>query len=81
MGRVGPVRSGPRPLTIPAIADADGLAGVSMQRMAEALGVTKMVLYRYVSIKWLLRASGALLATSALDWRHLLDDQRLPVRI
>jgi AcrR family transcriptional regulator len=50
---------GPRPsLTIPAIADAtvriadaDGLAGVSMQRVAEALGVTKMALYRYVAGK------------------------------
>jgi AcrR family transcriptional regulator len=50
---------GPRPsLTIPAIAeatvriaDADGLAHVSMQRVAESLGVTKMALYRYVTGK------------------------------
>jgi AcrR family transcriptional regulator len=34
-----------------AIADADGLAAVSMQRVAEALGVTKMALYRYVAGK------------------------------
>ena len=30
------------------IADADGLAAVTMQRVAEQLGVTKMALYRYV---------------------------------
>jgi AcrR family transcriptional regulator len=33
------------------IADADGLDAVSMQRVAEGLGVTKMALYRYVSGK------------------------------
>lgn len=51
-----PPRRGPRPtLTLEAItragitaADADGLAAVTMQRVAEALGVTKMALYRYV---------------------------------
>lgn len=50
---------GPRPsLSIAAIAeatisiaDADGLAAVSMQRVAETLGVTKMALYRYVTGK------------------------------
>lgn len=50
---------GPRPsLSISAIADAtvriadaDGLDAVSMQRVAEAFGVTKMALYRYVSGK------------------------------
>ncbi|WP_258025459.1 TetR/AcrR family transcriptional regulator, partial [Streptomyces bambusae] len=31
-----------------AIADAEGLAGVSMQRVAGELGVTKMALYRYL---------------------------------
>ena len=31
-----------------AVADADGLTAVTMQRVAEALGVTKMALYRYV---------------------------------
>lgn len=30
------------------VADADGLAAVSMQRVATELGVTKMALYRYV---------------------------------
>lgn len=47
---------GPRPtLDLPRIAragieiaDAEGLADVSMQRVAERLGVTKMALYRYV---------------------------------
>lgn len=33
------------------IADADGLAAVSMQRVAEDLGATKMSLYRHVSDK------------------------------
>jgi AcrR family transcriptional regulator len=33
------------------IADTDGLAAVSMQRVAEALDVTKMALYRYVTGK------------------------------
>jgi AcrR family transcriptional regulator len=49
-------RRGPRPtLTLTAIAhaaieiaDADGLAAVTMQRVAELVGVTKMALYRYV---------------------------------
>jgi AcrR family transcriptional regulator len=50
---------GPRPsLSIAAIADAtvriadaDGLESVSMQRVAETFGVTKMALYRYVTGK------------------------------
>lgn len=49
-------RRGPRPaFTLEeiaragiAIADTDGLAAVTMQRVAGALGVTKMALYRYV---------------------------------
>jgi AcrR family transcriptional regulator len=49
-------RRGPRPtLTLDAItraaieiADAGGLAAVTMQRIAEVAGVTKMALYRYV---------------------------------
>ncbi|NUT33528.1 MAG: TetR/AcrR family transcriptional regulator [Hamadaea sp.] len=49
-------KRGPRPtLTVEAIAgagiviaDAEGLAAVTMQRVAERLGVTKMALYRYV---------------------------------
>lgn len=51
-----PPRRGPRPtLTLDAIAqvgieiaDAEGLGAVTMQRVAERLGVTKMALYRYV---------------------------------
>lgn len=54
-GPVGP-RRGPKPAlsletiagTGIGIADADGLGAVTMQRVAEALGVTKMALYRYV---------------------------------
>jgi AcrR family transcriptional regulator len=58
--RPAPVgRRGPRPgLTLAgiaeaaiALADADGLAAVSMARVAERLGVTTMALYRYVSSK------------------------------
>jgi AcrR family transcriptional regulator len=49
-------RRGPRPgLTLEAIAragievaDADGIAAVTMQRVAERLGMTKMALYRYL---------------------------------
>jgi AcrR family transcriptional regulator len=52
-------RRGPRPaLTVDAvvraaieIADAEGLAGVSMSRVAERLGFTTMSLYRYVRNK------------------------------
>ena len=51
-----PPSRGPRPgLTVAGIAgaaveiaDADGLEALSMQRVAAALGVTKMALYRYV---------------------------------
>ena len=58
-GTPSPPSRGPRPsLSLAAIAaatigiaDADGLAAVSMQRVAEALGVTKMALYRYVTGK------------------------------
>lgn len=54
-----PVRRGPRPgLTVEgivaaaiALADAEGLSAVSMARVAEALGVTTMALYRYVGGK------------------------------
>jgi AcrR family transcriptional regulator len=51
-----PTRPGPKAMLTPeqiartaiAIADADGLAGVSMSRVAEGLGFTTMALYRYV---------------------------------
>lgn len=54
-----PARRGPRPgLTVEgivaaavALADAEGLSAVSMARVAEALGVTTMALYRYVGGK------------------------------
>lgn len=83
-----PPRRGPRPtLTLEAItgagiasADADGLAAVTMQRVAEAVGVTKMALYRYVPGKAELVA---LMLDSALgappdlrsgaSWRETLD--------
>jgi AcrR family transcriptional regulator len=58
-GRTDGVRPGPRPaLTVAdlaaagtAIADAEGLAAVSMSRVAKALGYTTMSLYRYVESK------------------------------
>ena len=34
-----------------AVADAEGIEGASMQRVADDLGVTKMSLYRYVAGK------------------------------
>ncbi|WP_152232373.1 TetR/AcrR family transcriptional regulator [Georgenia ruanii] len=56
---VGRPRRGPRPgLSVEAItraaieiADGEGLAAVSMARVAKALGVTTMALYRYVASK------------------------------
>ncbi|WP_241825145.1 TetR/AcrR family transcriptional regulator [Micromonospora sp. CB01531] len=82
-------RRGPRPtLTLDAIArsgiaiaDADGLDGLTMQRVAESLDVTKMALYRYVPGKAELVA---LMLETAMgepppprtgaDWRGQLDD-------
>jgi AcrR family transcriptional regulator len=82
-------RRGPKPtLNLEAIAqagigiaDADGLSAVTMQRVAAAVGVTKMALYRYVPGKAELvalmidigigeapRSGGA-----AGDWRPRLD--------
>ena len=57
--REEPAKRGPRPgLTLDAvadaaiaIADAEGLAAVSMSRVAKALGYTTMSLYRYVDSK------------------------------
>lgn len=82
-------RRGPRPtLTLEAIAragieiaDADGLAAVTMQRVAAALGVTKMALYRYVPGKAELVAlmtdvgigSPPAAATEPAPWRDRLD--------
>src|SRR6266540_3558611 len=44
-----PPSRGPKPAI--EIADADGVAAVSMQRVASRLGFTKMALYRYVADK------------------------------
>lgn len=63
------------------IADADGLAAVTMQRVAERLGVTKMALYRYVPGKVELVAlmidlgvgEPPALAEVAGGWRPKLD--------
>jgi len=82
-------RRGPRPtLTLAAIAragiaiaDAEGLDGLTMQRVAESLDVTKMALYRYVPGKAELVA---LMLEAAMGepppppagagWRGQLDD-------
>jgi AcrR family transcriptional regulator len=56
--RAGPARGRRPSLTLDRIAaatveiaDAEGLPAVSMQRVAERLGVTKMALYRYLTAK------------------------------
>ncbi|QWF82152.1 TetR/AcrR family transcriptional regulator [Amycolatopsis sp. CA-230715] len=86
----GPKR-GPRPtLTLDAIAgagieiaDADGLAAVTMQRVADALGVTKMALYRYVPGKDELvalmvdKGIGAPPGNDAEGWRARLTEWAL----
>ncbi|GAA4580110.1 TetR/AcrR family transcriptional regulator [Micromonospora coerulea] len=82
-------RRGPRPtLTLAAIAgagiaiaDADGLEGLTMQRVAESLDVTKMALYRYVPGK--AELVGLMIETAVGEppappqgagWRDQLDD-------
>jgi AcrR family transcriptional regulator len=80
-------RRGPRPaFTLAdiaragiAIADTDGLAAVTMQRVADQLGVTKMALYRYVPGKaelvalMLDRGLDGPPALDGHDWRAALD--------
>jgi len=78
-GERGGPRRGPRPtLTVGdlarvgiELADAEGLAAVTMQRVAEALGVTKMATYRYVPGKDELVA---LMADTAIGEPPSLDD-------
>ncbi|UQU67016.1 TetR/AcrR family transcriptional regulator C-terminal domain-containing protein [Couchioplanes caeruleus] len=86
-GRARPTR-GPKPaLTLEgiadagiAVADAEGLAAVSMQRVAADLGYTKMSLYRYVPGKAELvavmveRAIGEPPTLSASGWRAALEE-------
>ncbi|GAA0511209.1 TetR family transcriptional regulator [Paractinoplanes deccanensis] len=61
-----------------AVADAEGLAAVSMQRVAAELGFTKMSLYRYLPGKtelvalMLERAIGVPPALDAAGWREAL---------
>jgi AcrR family transcriptional regulator len=63
-----------------AVADAEGLAAVSMQRVAADLGYTKMSLYRYLPGKAELvavmveRAIGAPPALTAAGWRAALTE-------
>ncbi|MEV4708598.1 TetR/AcrR family transcriptional regulator [Actinoplanes sp. NPDC049316] len=86
-GRARPTR-GPKPaLTLEgiadagiAVADAEGLAAVSMQRVATDLGYTKMSLYRYLPGKAELvavmveRAVGEPPELSASGWRAALEE-------
>ncbi|AOS62948.1 TetR/AcrR family transcriptional regulator [Actinoalloteichus hymeniacidonis] len=88
-GRTDRPRSGPRPgLSLEAIieaavevADADGLEGLSMAKVAQRLGFTTMSLYRYVSGKDVLlvlmsdRASRmpAEVIPESGDWRTRLE--------
>ena len=58
------------------LADRDGLAGVTLPKVAESLGVTKMALYRYVGSKdelYILLADAAMAPVpqpwSGMDWR------------
>lgn len=81
-----PARRGPKPKhtlegitdAAVAIADADGLAVVTMQRVAERLGTTKMALYRYLpgradlDAAMLDRALGAPPPASDAAWREAL---------
>ena len=87
-GRRGPGRRGPRPGLTPdaivdaaiALADAEGLEGVSMARVATKLGFTTMSLYRYVGSKeellqlmWNASARGAeTLVIEGDTWRERL---------
>ncbi|HEX9036627.1 MAG TPA: TetR/AcrR family transcriptional regulator [Ktedonobacterales bacterium] len=87
--RAGPTR-GPKPslnvekivAAAVAIADSEGLEAVSMQRVAEACGVTTMALYRYVPGKSELVAlmldvglgAPPPLAGAPGDWRAQLED-------
>src|ERR1700742_4126867 len=63
-----------------AIADAEGLAAVSMQRVAADLGYTKMSLYRYLPGKaelvslMLERGVGEPPALTAGGWREALTE-------
>ncbi|GAB2616826.1 TetR family transcriptional regulator [Paractinoplanes abujensis] len=83
--RSRPTRGPKRALTLDriaevaiAVADAEGLAAVSMQRVAAELGFTKMSLYRYLPGKaelvalMLERAIGEPPALDAGDWRAAL---------
>jgi AcrR family transcriptional regulator len=67
------------------IADAEGIAAVSMQRLAEELGFTKMALYRYVPSRMALvalmtdRAMGPPPAAKNGDWRARLESWTLAI--
>ncbi|KAE8766021.1 TetR/AcrR family transcriptional regulator [Georgenia thermotolerans] len=82
----GRPRRGPRPgLSVEAItraaidiADGEGLAAVSMARVAKALGVTTMALYRYVASK---EALLALMLDAIAPLPEEPEDPALPWRV
>jgi AcrR family transcriptional regulator len=92
-GGVAPRSRGPRPAhsldaiadAAIALADAEGLAAVTMQRLAERLGFTKMALYRYVPGRAELvavmveRALGPPPAPAEMEWRGQLRDWALAI--
>jgi AcrR family transcriptional regulator len=86
-GVTGPGRRGPKPSrsvdevvqAAIALADADGLAALSIRRVAEALGLSAMSLYTYVPSKaelidlMLDRVAAEVAAPDARDWRGRLE--------
>lgn len=86
-GRAQPTRGPKRTLSLEriadtgiAVADAEGLVAVTMQRVAADLGFTKMSLYRYLAGKAELvalmveRAVGEPPAIGTTDWRAALKE-------
>src|SRR6185312_12323348 len=82
-GRRAAPRRGPRPTL--AVADADGLAAVSMAKVAAELGNSTMALYRHVRSKdelLVLMGDAAIAAPpdlSGLDWREGLTTWALSI--
>ncbi|MFL5298109.1 MAG: TetR/AcrR family transcriptional regulator [Phenylobacterium sp.] len=86
-GVTGPGRRGPKPsrsvdevvAAAIAIADAEGLAALSIRRVAEALGLSPMSLYTYVPSKaelvdlMLDRVAAEVAQPDAADWRGQLE--------
>src|SRR5690606_40008644 len=61
------------------IADAEGLAAVTMQRVAQGFGFTTMALYRYVASKDDLHRLMLDAVTAGQEWAVAADDWRIGV--